>query len=171
MRVFALMLISALTLASSSAFAASYLDRFGTTVAPIQYVGGGDHAYGGGDLMPGANLDGAVLADANLTDSLLTNAILTNANLSRAYLRSAVLTKANLANANLIGVDFSDAVLTNATGLGSASGDSTTLYNANTIFTGTGFDPVAAGWAFVPEPGPALLMGFGLAGLAGVRPR
>ena len=171
MRVLALILISALTLASSSAFAASYVDLWGATVAPIQHVDGGNHTYSGGDLKPGADLGGALLADADLTESLLTQANLTNANLSRAYLRSAVLTKANLTNANLIGVDFSDTVLTNAIGLDSASGDSTTLYTAKTIFTGTGFDPVAAGWTFVPEPGPALLMGFGLAGLAGVRRR
>jgi hypothetical protein len=37
-----------------------------------------------------------------------------------------------------------------------------------TDFTGTGFDPVAAGWTLVPvpEPGTALLMGLVLAGLA-----
>ena len=57
MRALALMLIAAFSLASSSAFAASYLDRFGTTVTPIQHVGG-NHAYAGDDLMPGANLGG-----------------------------------------------------------------------------------------------------------------
>lgn len=40
------------------------------------------------------------------------------------------------------------------------------LYDPNTDFTGTGFDPVAAGWTFVPEPDTALFLGLGLAALA-----
>ena len=39
-------------------------------------------------------------------------------------------------------------------------------YNALTNFTGTGFDPVAAGWNFVPEPTTGLLLGMGLLGVA-----
>jgi hypothetical protein len=45
------------------------------------------------------------------------------------------------------------------------------FYDLNTDFTWTGFDLVVAGWTLVPEPGTALPIGLGLAGLAGVRKR
>ena len=73
---------------------------------------------------------------------------------------------ANLADADLSGSDLFQANLTGAD-LTSTTGEP--FYDLNTDFTGTGFDPVAAGWTFVPEPGTALLMGLGLAGLASRR--
>ena len=59
----------------------------------------------------------------------------------------------------------------NAIGLDSTFGDFATLYNANTDFTGTFFDPVAAGWNLIPEPSTAFLLSFGLAATAMSRRR
>ena len=39
------------------------------------------------------------------------------------------------------------------------------LYDTHTNFTGTGFDPVTAGWTFVPEPTTGPMLGSGLLGL------
>ena len=83
----------------------------------------------------------------------------TGANLFGAYLN----------NANLNEADLTGAILANAVGLGSSTGAA--LHSINTDFTGTDFDPVAAGWTLVPVPEPStgLLMGLGLAGLASGR--
>jgi len=237
----ALILISALSLATSSAFAASYQQNDGTIIDPIQLRGGGDHPYSGNNLEPGATLSdaflsaailtnadltAAFLSDAFLSAAILTNADLTGADLTGAFLDGADLTDADLTDANLLGADLigadltgafltdadltdanllgadltaaflSDAFLTNAdltgadlTGafldganLSGARLDYATtlyttvgaaLYDSDTDFTGTGFDPVAAGWTLVPvpEPSTALLMGLGLAGLATIRRR
>ncbi len=133
----------------------------------------------GGAGLSVANLSGANLTGAYLQNANLTVANLTSANLSGAYLGGATMAQARLANADLTdanlinsylgGADLTNAILANAVGLvglGAAFGNSNTLYNANTDFTGTGFDPVAAGWTFVPEPSTALLLSLGLAGLA-----
>ena len=162
----ALILISALSLATSSAFAASYQQNDGTIIDPIQLRGGGDHPYSGNNLEPGATL-----SDAFLSAAILTNADLTAAFLSDAFLTNADLTGADLTGAFLDGANLSGARLDYATTLYTTVGAA--LYDSDTDFTGTGFDPVAAGWTLVPvpEPSTALLMGLGLAGLATIRRR
>jgi uncharacterized protein YjbI with pentapeptide repeats len=75
---------------------------------------------------PGADLTGADFSGLNFTVVDLTGADLSGADLTGANLR--------LAN------------LTNSVGLGATVG-SRTYFNTN--FTGSGFDPIAAGWTLV----------------------
>ena len=118
-----------------------------------------------------ANLTGADLSDANLSGADLTGAFLRvaalpYANLSDANLTGADLSNANLFSASLARADFSNADLTEAYYLGYTTGSP--YYNAETDFTNAEdglpgsvlsgqFDPVAAGWTFVPEPSGTLL--------------
>ena len=224
MHKLALILISALSLASGSAFAASYQQIGGTIVDPILDTDGNVSTYAGPDLGPGAILTGANLFEANLAFAELTFADLTDAdlslanltdanlndaslngaslagaellfatlgaanldsaNLNNASLFQATLLHANLTDASLLGASLRDADLSNANltnanlsgatlagAFGLVDSTGSALYDINTDFTGTDFDPVAAGWTLVPEPSTALLMGLGLAGLATRRRR
>ncbi len=104
-----------------------------------------------------ANLSFAGLFQADLGDAGLDDAVLTGADLSQAYLgdayvlqtnlRYADLTDADLGYADVSGSDFSSADLTGAMNLDDTSGSA--YYDANTIFAGTGFDPISAGWVLV----------------------
>lgn len=112
-----------------------------------------------------ADLSDAFLSNTQITFSDLRDANLTGAYLYRASLRGSDLTGADLSYANLtraylIDADFSGADLTGAFNLESTSGPA--FYDADTDFTDTFFDPVAAGWIFVPEPSGQAL---GMAGL------
>jgi uncharacterized protein YjbI with pentapeptide repeats len=108
-----------------------------------------------------ANLSSADLSAADLSFASLVGADLTGANLSAAVLLSADLDMADVSNADMTGANFS---LSFNLGTTSWTGVAPT-YDEVTDFTGTGFDPVAAGWTFVPEPSMAMLMNAGIVGL------
>ena len=209
-----LLWVAVFSLLASGAQAASYLRTDGVVVDPIQNDStGGDHAYTGANLEPGAslayaglahailddaNLHGVNLSYANLSSTELwaarfINANLSNANLShtgayqadfngallvdadlnnaflgtvnfyQADLRDANLTYAYLKDANLEHADLRGANLSHALLLGDSIGAA--YYDAQTDFSGTGFNPETAGWTLVPEPSTALLLGIGLTAL------
>ena len=113
-RALALILISALSLDFSSAFAASYQQIDGTIVDPIPYRNLGDHPCSGVDLVPGVSAPGAWLFHADLSGVELTNAHLTGedlglADLTEAHLGDEILFSANLANAVGLSTTFGSA--------------------------------------------------------------
>lgn len=96
------------------------------------------------------------LGGISLRGAEATSTLFLNCNLTGADLRDAMLNAARFDGSDLRGADFSGADLTGVTTLPLATCDSTTLYDANTVFTGTDFDPAAAGWTMVPEPAALL---------------
>ena len=150
--------------------------------------------YASGASFAHANLDGSYLAivapGADFTDASLREAVFeyladTDTSLDGANFIGADLTGASFlsrgsglyeSKIEVLDADFSSAVLRDAVGL--ANTDGAALYDSETDFTHAWadldatipFDPVAAGWTLVPEPGTAFLLGLGLAGFAS-RPR
>ena len=140
-----------------------------------------------GANLPYANLGYADLSNADLSNADLTDADLSNADLSYVWLPEADLTNANLSYANLSyaymdhasleGANLEIANLSESFYLGTTTGSP--YYSAETDFTnawaelpgGSLFDPVAAGWIFVPEPTSVLLQLTAPLTLAGLRRR
>ena len=88
MRTITLFLFAALAVPSVDA--ASYQQKDGTIVDPIQSVSGGDLPYSGNNLEPGAelifaDLTGAVLWQADLRSADLSDANLTNVKFPKGY--------------------------------------------------------------------------------------
>ena len=118
------------------------------------------HLVGPGAVLPGADLSGAALDGMDLSNAVLTNANLAGANLNGTDLSGSDMLGANVAGANLGGANLRFVVDLSLV-VGAA------LYDLDTDFTGTGFDPVAAGWTLLGPPAPVPSLGsLGLALLA-----
>ena len=120
--------------------------------------------------LSGANLSGADLRRVDLFNTDLIAADLIGARLDLARLEQADLIGADLSGAELTDADLTDANLSNAN-LSNAFLDGvfgSAFYDANTDFTGTGFDPVAAGWRLLNAPNPIPSPTAAIAGLVGL---
>ena len=124
---------------SSAVLAASYLGAGGTIADPSQNVGGGDRPYSGSNVEPAADVS--------------------NASPQKAELSDADLRRTELDLEHSSGTDPSGAKPSHAWGLHFTIGAD--LYDINSSLGGTGFDPVAAGWALAPGPSIALLLSLG----------
>ena len=118
-------------------------------------------------------LEGIDLSFADLSNSDFSLVNLTSADLTSADVSNTILTSANLTGAIFVGVDLSQSDLSGSTVSGADfSGADVSvvdwtgvLYNGATIFP-SGFDPVANGLVFVPNPDTGVLLATGLVGLA-----
>ena len=134
------LIFTAIFIAVSPAYSALY-QQIGDTspMTPINTTGGDAHSYSGVNLEPEANLifadlRGARLGAANLSNADLSNADLSGARLGAANLSNADLRGADLSGARLSNADLSDADLSNA----DLTGANLTNYsfNSNTRFSG-----------------------------------
>lgn len=118
-------------------------------------------------LFPGANLAAADLHDKALAGCWLPNTNLTGANLLGANLTGANLSGANVAAANLTGATIRGAVLTEATGLPTTVGLTTTAVNGwnNTSFFDSDLSLVGADLSGADLSGVVMAKPFFLAGM------
>ncbi len=144
----------------------SYASFRSASLAKVNF----DYAIMWGVDMTGAHVSPTSLWQASLNYALLTDAVFANSRLKFANLSGANLDGTNFQDADLSSslledayvedADFRGADLTGASYLGATTGSA--FYDSETRFEGTGFDPAAAGWRLVPEPGAGSL---GLAAL------
>jgi hypothetical protein len=121
---------------------------------------------------------GTILVGADLAGADLSGANLTNANLSSGDLGSAVLIDADLSFSNLLGANLSSADLTSAdltfAVLTDVEYDEFTLFPSGNTYDNPpwgldgGIEPWNAGMIPVPEPSYGLLLLCGALGLAGL---
>jgi uncharacterized protein YjbI with pentapeptide repeats len=163
-----------LTNANFSGFGAYrfYVGAGDASNADFSYAGASEFSLGG-DLL-NANLSFLRAQELDLGGSRLIGADLSYARANFVFwANGSDFSGANLTGffagdeVFLDGANFSGAILANMVGLQGSIGIA--FYDAETDFSGTNFDPVAAGWTLIPEPSTALLMGLGLVWLRAAR--
>ena len=127
-----------------------------------------------GATMIGASFENAVARDADFTLADLYGGNLRNADLRGTPFRDANVSGVDFQDSQLDDADFGGAFFKYAVMLGDATGSA--KYDATTDFQhayadagSVLFDPVAAGWVLVPEPGGEALAVFALMALGVLR--
>lgn len=112
----------------------------------------------------GANFHSDVWGNTDLSSGVLENVDLRDIDFHGLGMRFYMHGQIDMRGDNLRGAIFRTTDISEATDLSRAIFDATTIYDSQTIFP-PGFDPVARGLTFVPEPGTLVLAAVGFAAM------